>query len=338
MKKDICGMGPDISYHNGTIDWKQIKESGCRQVGLRAGYGNNNVDRNYKENARECTALGIQAMLYWFSYAFTEEMACAEGRYAWQQAAEYWTVCPIAYDLEYDSMRYAKENGVVLTKEMCTGFAIAFLKEVKGAGYVPVLYTNRDYLLHYFDLERIRCEVEGVYVWYARYTQALSQEEQELADVWQYTSKGSMPGMIGHTDLNAFFTDFGLQMSAACREPETVCRSILEFQKAANADGYRDMEGKPLKEDGLLGTRSKSVCRAVLLQAKKSGGAWLVGSRGALVKWWQSRCNEILVHRNIVDGLFGSATRRETLLLQEKLDLKRDGIAGFNSIQAVFGK
>ncbi len=335
MKQLVYGRGPDISYHNGAVDWKQIKESGCRQTGLRAGYGNNHVDRNYKKNAASCRELGIQVMLYWFSYAFTEEMACAEGRYALGQAADYWTGCPIAYDLEYDSIRYAKEKGVVLTRETCTRLAIAFLKEVKTAGYLPVLYTNRDYLLHYFDLERIRCEVEGLYVWYTRYTQTLSEEERNLADVWQYTSKGSMPGVTGHTDLNAFFTDFGLSMSEGSKECESGCLSVLEFQKAANADGYRDMDGKPLQEDGLNGKRTRAVCRKILLQAKKSDGGWQVGSRGALVKWWQGRCNEILSHNNPADGLFGSATRKETLLLQERMGLKKDGITGFNSIQAV---
>ena len=62
----------------------------------------------------------------------------------------------------------------------------------------------------------------------------------------------------------------------------------------------------------------------------------MVGSSGHVVKWWQTRCNEILGHAQDVDGLYGNVSRNETMALQRKLALKVDGIAGYNSIQAAF--
>ncbi len=57
-----------------------------------------------------------------------------------------------------------------------------------------------------------------------------------------------------------------------------------------------------------------------------------------VVKWRQTRCNEILGHARDVDGLYGNVSGNETMDLQRKLALKVDGIAGYNSIQAAFNK
>ena len=35
----------------------------------------------------------------------------------------------------------------------------------------------------------------------------------------------------------------------------------------------------------------------------------MVGSSGHVVKWWQTRCNEILGHAKDVDGLYGNVSR-----------------------------
>ncbi|MDE7043825.1 MAG: spore cortex-lytic enzyme, partial [Acetatifactor sp.] len=63
---------------------------------------------------------------------------------------------------------------------------------------------------------------------------------------------------------------------------------------------------------------------------------YVVGSRGNVVEWWQRRCNEILAHDQDVDGLYGKNARSETIALQKRLNLTQDGVAGYNSIQAVF--
>ena len=77
------------------------------------------------------------------------------------------------------SVNYARKNGVSITKDLATDMAIEFLQRVKDAGYVPVIYTNRDYLRNYFDMERITAALGTVYVWYARYTSSLPAESQK---------------------------------------------------------------------------------------------------------------------------------------------------------------
>ena len=61
----------DFSVHNGRIDWDRLKESGVDFVMLRAGYGKNNIDERFYDNASACIRLGIPFGIYWFSYAYT---------------------------------------------------------------------------------------------------------------------------------------------------------------------------------------------------------------------------------------------------------------------------
>lgn len=335
MSKEKLYEGPDLSEHNGYVDIKRVRNAGCKRVGVRAGYGKNNVDQRYVPNAQACYNLGVDVLLYWFSYAHTTDMARAEAGYAVAQAEKYWVKCPIAFDFEYDSVNYARKNGVAVTKQLATDMAITFLEKVRDAGYIPVLYTNKDYLQNYFDLDRITSALGTVYVWYARYTSKLPDGEANTADIWQYTSKGNLSGVPGNVDMNRFYTDFSAETVPADRKDK--CNlNIQAFQAAANADGIRDMNGDELVEDGLDGPKTQYVRRQVLLKAKKSGQKYVVGSSGHVVKWWQQRCNEILGHHQEVDGLFGPNSKSDTLAVQYKLALAVDGIAGYNSIQAAF--
>ena len=335
MSKTLLYEAPDISYHNGIVDIKRVRDAGCKCIGIRAGYGKNNIDQKYIANAEACYNLGVEPLLYWFSYAYTADMAASEARYAVAQAAKYWNKCPIAYDFEYDSVNYARKNGVNVTKELATDMAIAFLETVRDLGYIPVLYTNRDYLQNYFDADRIVSAVGTVYIWYARYTSSLPESEAKNADIWQYTSSGRVSGINGNVDMNKFYTDFDAAIVNNEREDKSNL-NIADFQKAANAAGLRDANGNKLAEDGIDGSNTQYVRKQVALKAKFKNGKYSVGSTGELVKWWQSRCNEILGHMQEVDGMFGQIARAETVELQKKLGLKVDGIVGYNSIQAVF--
>lgn len=334
MSRKVLCDGPDISVYQGNVDMKRVRDAGCKRVALRAGYGKNNVDQRYIANAEACYNLNVDTMIYWYSYAYTAEMAANEAQYAIAQAKKFWQVCPIAYDFEYDSVNYARKNGVAVTKTMATDFAIAFLKAVKRAGYIPVLYTNRDYKKNYFDIARIGREVGAFYLWFALYGNGIQDAELNAADMWQYTSSGSLPGISGKVDLNHFYTDFPAVEKTERETKKNI--NILDFQRAANADGYRDQSGKKLEEDGIDGPKTQYVRKKIALQAKKKGLVYVAGSTGSLVAYHQRRCNEILGTSLELDKKFGPATREATIQLQKKLGLAVDGIAGYNTLQAEF--
>ena len=152
MKKGI-----DLSYANKVTDWNRVKEAADFVI-LRAGYGKNNIDQNLVPYAAACMEQKIPLGLYWFSYAYTPEMAKREAQYCIQQAKKYNITYPIAFDFEYDSVRYAEKKGIKVTKQLVVEMTLAFCKEVKEAGYIPMVYTNKDYANQYFNLTQLKEE------------------------------------------------------------------------------------------------------------------------------------------------------------------------------------
>lgn len=193
--------GIDVSQWQGNIDWQKVKGAGVQFAMLRAGYGRNNLDTKFHRNAQGAAAVGIPVGLYWFSYALNVEMARKEAQYAVELAKKYKITWPIAYDLEYDTVSYASKNGVTITKSMATQMAIAFCEEIKRLGYIPMVYTNLDYLNRYFDRSKLPYDL-----WYAQYASTASVADKEI---WQYSSKGSVPGISGNVDMNHGYKDYG---------------------------------------------------------------------------------------------------------------------------------
>ncbi len=198
MKKGI-----DLSYANKVTDWNQVKEA-VDFVILRAGYGKNNIDQNLVPYAAACMEQGIPLGLYWFSYAYTPEMAKREAQYCIQQAKKYQVAYPIAFDFEYDSVRYAERKGIKVTKQLVMDMTLAFCREVKEAGYIPMVYTNKDYANQYFNLTQLK--EEGYAIWYAYYNKVCNREDMAL---WQHTDAGSIPGISGRVDVNISYVDYG---------------------------------------------------------------------------------------------------------------------------------
>lgn len=335
MRKTVLFECPDISSYQGAVEFKRMRDAGYPAVILRAGWGQNNRDERYARNAEACVNLGIPAAVYWFSYALDDQSVLREAEYAIAAAKEYWKNAPIAYDLEYDTRRYAATKGINMDKDMCTRHAVMFLRAVKAAGHKPILYTNRDYWRNYFDVDLICKEVGDVSIWFAYYSGSEPSEVEKSA-MWQYASKGSITGIAGKCDVNRVYEDIFRENCTSFPANPAVNLYIKSFQTAANLDGYRDQNGKSLDEDGMDGPKTQFVRRKIFLRAQKTVLSYKAGSKGAVVKWWQLRCNEILGHDQEVDGLYGKISRSETMALQRKLGLAVDGIAGYNSIQAAF--
>lgn len=193
--------GIDVSRYQGAIDWDQVKKAGISFAMLRGGYGQNNVDPYFHQNAAACQRLAIPFGIYWFSYAYTTQMAVREAEYCISLAKQYKITWPLAFDLEYDTVRYGAQNGVTIGKTLATDMTIAFCEKVKSAGYIPMYYTNLDYYRTMFDTGRLPYDL-----WFAQYASAPSITGMAM---WQYTSTGKVPGISGDCDKNYSYKDYG---------------------------------------------------------------------------------------------------------------------------------
>ena len=210
-------VGIDVSKWQGAIDWQAVKNSGISFAMLRAGFGQGNVDAQFERNASECERLGIPFGVYWFSYAYNIERAKREAEYCLEAVEPYKLSYPIAFDFEYDSVDFAKENHVTIDKKLASSIARAFLDDVEAAGYHTMLYANPNYLSQYFD-EDIPKEYD---IWLAQWPGNAKPENKpaQAGGMWQYTSSGTVPGISGRVDMNFAYVDYPAIIGGATIEP-----------------------------------------------------------------------------------------------------------------------
>lgn len=338
--------GIDISSWQGNVNMKRVKtEGGVKRVILRAGWGKNGIDPKYDANAQAMLNLEIPGGIYWFSYAYTELMALDEGRFAVNAAKKYWKKCYIAYDFEYDSVNNARKNGVNVTKTMATTFAVNFLTVVAEAGFIPVLYLNQDYWNNYFDVDKIKSFIPGLKIWYACWYNSnktdvvtpLPASIKKNVDIWQYSSKGQVPGISGNVDMNeVYFED---EVEPVPVNPSTIVPNIniQNFQLAANKDGYsRKAIGEDLAADGIDGPKTQAVRKAIIFKVDYKNGYPKVKYAGDTVAWLQTRLKEMELDPGEIDGLYGAKTEKAVRAFQTKNNLVVDGIAGYNTLTMLF--
>lgn len=195
--------GIDVSAHQGEIDWKKVKDAGIEFAILRAGYGNDisQKDTYFDRNIKAAQKQGIPVGAYWFSYATSVADARKEAKVFQQVLKGYKLPYPVFYDFEYDSVRYAKEQGVRVTKKLATEFALAFLSEMESAGYFAGNYTNLDFYNNYFDTAKLKRYT----LWLASWG---SKKPAQAMGIWQYADNGTVAGISGKVDLNYAYEDY----------------------------------------------------------------------------------------------------------------------------------
>lgn len=195
--------GIDVSEHQGRINWEQVKDH-VDFVMLRAGYGRNNIDKQFIRNIEECNRLCIPVGIYWFSYAWNTEMARNEARYVLEAIKGYKVDYPISYDLEYDTLNYAKKNGVTIGKRLATDMINTFCSTIEQSGYKAMNYANPDFINNKFYNNEVNYPL-----WLAWYGVSEDRAKAYNPSMWQYSESGSIPGIgTNSVDMNYCYEDF----------------------------------------------------------------------------------------------------------------------------------
>lgn len=173
----------DVSKWNPYYDPVKMKDVGCTQVIIRAGYGNGNIDPYAVSHYEKSVAAGFDIGFYWFSYAGNADMARKEARHLLEFVKDKKVTMPLVFDFEGDSMR-----NKVISRKTVNQLGKAFLSEIEQAGYYAMLYANQDFLNRFWDIE-----IQKKYdIWYARYT--LNEKYAKPYYLWQYTSSFKIEG------------------------------------------------------------------------------------------------------------------------------------------------
>ena len=110
--------GIDISYHQGSINFAQVKKAGIDFAILRSSY-RKTTDTRFFEYAKKCKSVKLPIKgVYHFIYALSETQALAEAQFCISQVkkAGLGKDIYIFADFEYDTVNKAKKAGVTLGK------------------------------------------------------------------------------------------------------------------------------------------------------------------------------------------------------------------------------
>lgn len=190
----------DVSKHQGTINWANVKNAGINHAMIRAGYGRfaSQVDPQFKRNVTNCELHGIDWGCYWYSYATSPEQARQEARVCLQVIQGLKPTMPVAYDIEYEPGILALDNATR------TAMVKAFLEEIEAAGYYGILYASTDFIrnrLNWQDLAQYD-------VWAAQYGSKCTSPLPW--GIWQYSSTNALgvPGFGNSLDCNRVYKDY----------------------------------------------------------------------------------------------------------------------------------
>lgn len=219
----------DISEHQANVNYSKLKADGVEAVIIRCGRGQNIVDKRFHEHLKGCQDAGLPVGFYYFSYAWTVEMAQNEADYCYNFIKGIDTKFPIFYDWEYDSMKKALEAGHSPSTRLITDMTKAFCERMKEHGYIPGVYANPDYINNHY----IYSEISEYPLWLAQY----SGEKSRDCYMWQYTSKGRIAAYNGNLDCSRLYgrpvKHGGTKMGATAQRTIEIMDSWVGMSRSA---------------------------------------------------------------------------------------------------------
>lgn len=183
----------DISKHNGTIDFKTLKESGIDTVIIRAGYGKviSQKDIRFEEYYRLARQYGFDIGVYWYSYAVTKSDALKEAQTCLNVIHGKQFELPVFFDIEE-----------TCCKEQATDLVETFCSTIEQAGYYAGIYASKCFVLENLSDDNLR----KYDLWLAHYTQKTDYKGNY--GIWQYSSTGHVNGIKGDVDLDIVYKDY----------------------------------------------------------------------------------------------------------------------------------
>lgn len=196
----VKGTGIDVSKYQGNIDWKAAKSAVSFAI-IRCGYrgmydGQLHEDPYFYKNMSGAKSAGVNVGIYIYSTALNEGEAVQEASMAVAMAQKAGGCSyPIFLDME-DTVR--GQSGLSTAQRMA--IVNAFVTTVQSSGYKAGLYCSKNWMTGRMDAGAVPSSCS---IWIAQYNTSCTYSGRK--NIWQYSSKGSVPGIKGHVDMNKSF-------------------------------------------------------------------------------------------------------------------------------------
>lgn len=206
--KNVSFLGIDVSRYQKDIDFIQVKEAGVQFVMIRVGArgyktGEISLDEYFDQNIQRATDAGLDVGLYFYSQAITNEEATQEANLLLSKIGNYKIKYPIAIDMELVDNDVSRAE--TLTVADRTNVTATFLNAIAAAGYKPMIYGNKEWLLKRIDLGKFTTSS----VWLADGSDMPDYPYQFA--MWQYATDGTVPGITGPANMDICFIDYSAQ-------------------------------------------------------------------------------------------------------------------------------
>lgn len=190
----------DVSSHNGTVDWSQVKVDGVLiRLGYRGyGQGTLTMDQQFNANVQGCIKNNLAFGVYWFTTAINESEAVEEAEYVIKAVKNLKLWYPIFIDTEYSN---ANKNGRSdkIGKAQRTSIIRAFCERILIEGYIPGVYASESWLKEMIDVDKLPYRY-----WVANYSRRPTHHD---FDGWQRTSSGKVNGIGTNVDVSEWYSD-----------------------------------------------------------------------------------------------------------------------------------
>ncbi len=189
--------GIDVSKWQKDVDFKKAKASGIQFAIIRAGYGKevSQKDPYFEKNYEKAKAAGLPVGAYWYSYADSVDAALKEAKACISVLKGKQFELPIYFDVE-EKRQFAKGQKFI------DSIISVFCEALEQEGYFAGLYMSASPLkTHVSEAVRNRYTI-----WVAQYNTKCTYAGEY--GIWQYSSKGSVPGVSGNCDMNECYKDF----------------------------------------------------------------------------------------------------------------------------------
>lgn len=201
----VSFVGVDISKYQDYVDFVKLKKAGVNFVMLRVGargYGSGQLvlDDYFADNIKRASDAGLQIGVYFFSQAVSTDEAVEEANMVLENIRDYRIDYPVAFDMEHIENDTARIDD--LSKSDKTTIAKAFLDTVQAAGYKPIIYGNKEWLIKEIDMSKLT----AYDVWLS---QAADVPDYPYKfTMWQYKKDATIDGIAGYANLNISFIDY----------------------------------------------------------------------------------------------------------------------------------
>ena len=203
VQQEVSGI--DVSRHQGTIDWAQVRQAGTRFAFAKATEGSSWNDPKFVENRSGAAKNGVAFGAYHF-FRPRADVGLQIKNFVSAVGSLRSGELPPVLDVEVPApwQRYSGKKRVELITTWMNGVESAL-------GVKPILYLSPSFAK---DTLGSAAELSAYPLWIAHYT-SRSQPTVPAPwsglspdwTFWQYTERGKVAGVAGYVDRDRFFGD-----------------------------------------------------------------------------------------------------------------------------------